>query len=222
MEARINALRDKLSRAMLIDPAQVPKDQVAFGATVRRERPASATRRRITLSAPAKKTTTRARSWSPARCRRACWARRSAKRRKSPCPRARCRCEFIEIRFEEAGESFAAARGNQVPSRNVSGTLRVPLSSRRHTECARLSIPRQHSSASAKRKLEGERRWQPITPSRSAGHGTHADGPGGRSVAVVGQHDRQVVDVRAGRRGSRRPAARAPSRKPSVAPPIVP
>ncbi len=35
MEARINALRDKLSRATLIDPAQVPKDQVAFGATVR-------------------------------------------------------------------------------------------------------------------------------------------------------------------------------------------
>jgi transcription elongation factor GreA len=35
MEARINALRDKLSRAILIDPAQMPKDQVAFGATVR-------------------------------------------------------------------------------------------------------------------------------------------------------------------------------------------
>ena len=35
MEARINALRDKLARATLIDPAQVPRDQVAFGATVR-------------------------------------------------------------------------------------------------------------------------------------------------------------------------------------------
>jgi transcription elongation factor GreA len=29
MEARINVLRDKLSRAVLIDPAQMPKDQVA-------------------------------------------------------------------------------------------------------------------------------------------------------------------------------------------------
>jgi transcription elongation factor GreA len=35
MEARINVLRDKLSRAVLIDPAQMPKDEVAFGSTVR-------------------------------------------------------------------------------------------------------------------------------------------------------------------------------------------
>ena len=35
MEARINVLRDKLSRAVLLDPAQFPKDKVAFGATVR-------------------------------------------------------------------------------------------------------------------------------------------------------------------------------------------
>jgi len=35
MEARINALKDKLSRAVLMDPAQAPKDQVAFGATIR-------------------------------------------------------------------------------------------------------------------------------------------------------------------------------------------
>ena len=35
MEARINVLRDKLSRAVLIDPSQFPKDQVAFGSTVR-------------------------------------------------------------------------------------------------------------------------------------------------------------------------------------------
>ena len=35
MEARINVLRDKLSRAILLDPAQFPKDKAAFGATVR-------------------------------------------------------------------------------------------------------------------------------------------------------------------------------------------
>jgi transcription elongation factor GreA len=35
MQARIDLLRDKLSRAALIDPSQVPKDEVAFGATVR-------------------------------------------------------------------------------------------------------------------------------------------------------------------------------------------
>ncbi len=35
MEARINVLREKLSRAMLLDPAEFPKDKVAFGATVR-------------------------------------------------------------------------------------------------------------------------------------------------------------------------------------------
>ena len=35
LQARINLLRDKLSRAVLLDPAQMPRDQVAFGATVR-------------------------------------------------------------------------------------------------------------------------------------------------------------------------------------------
>jgi len=35
MEARINVLRDKLSRAVLIDPSQIPKGEVAFGSTVR-------------------------------------------------------------------------------------------------------------------------------------------------------------------------------------------
>ncbi|MEN6459306.1 MAG: transcription elongation factor GreA [Thermoguttaceae bacterium] len=35
MMARINLLRDKLSRAILLDPSQMPKDEVAFGATVR-------------------------------------------------------------------------------------------------------------------------------------------------------------------------------------------
>jgi transcription elongation factor GreA len=34
MEARINVLRDKLSRAVLMDNALLPKDQVAFGSTV--------------------------------------------------------------------------------------------------------------------------------------------------------------------------------------------
>jgi len=35
MEARIRALNDKLSRAVLIDPAQLPRDEVVFGSTVK-------------------------------------------------------------------------------------------------------------------------------------------------------------------------------------------
>jgi transcription elongation factor GreA len=35
MEARINALRDKLARAVLIDPSSIPRDEVGFGCTVR-------------------------------------------------------------------------------------------------------------------------------------------------------------------------------------------
>ena len=35
MEARINMLRDKLARAVLIDPSKLPRDQVGFGCTVR-------------------------------------------------------------------------------------------------------------------------------------------------------------------------------------------
>jgi transcription elongation factor GreA len=35
MEARINVLRDKLSRAVLLDPSKAPAGEVAFGATVR-------------------------------------------------------------------------------------------------------------------------------------------------------------------------------------------
>jgi transcription elongation factor GreA len=34
LQAKINLLQDKLSRATLIDPSQLPKDQVVFGATV--------------------------------------------------------------------------------------------------------------------------------------------------------------------------------------------
>jgi len=35
MEARINVLRDKLSRAMLVDTSQLPRDEVGFGCTVK-------------------------------------------------------------------------------------------------------------------------------------------------------------------------------------------
>jgi transcription elongation factor GreA len=34
LQREINVIRDKLSRAVLIDPSKVPKDEVAFGATV--------------------------------------------------------------------------------------------------------------------------------------------------------------------------------------------
>lgn len=35
LQARIDVLRDKLSRAILLDASQMPKDEVAFGSTVR-------------------------------------------------------------------------------------------------------------------------------------------------------------------------------------------
>ncbi|MEQ1906779.1 MAG: transcription elongation factor GreA [Pirellulaceae bacterium] len=35
LQARINQLRSKLQRAIIVDPSQIPRDQVAFGATVR-------------------------------------------------------------------------------------------------------------------------------------------------------------------------------------------
>ncbi|MEX0678440.1 MAG: transcription elongation factor GreA [Pirellulales bacterium] len=34
LQAKINLLRDKLSRAALVDPTKLPKDEVVFGATV--------------------------------------------------------------------------------------------------------------------------------------------------------------------------------------------
>jgi len=34
LQAKINEISDKLSRAVLIDPTQMPKDEVAFGSTV--------------------------------------------------------------------------------------------------------------------------------------------------------------------------------------------
>ena len=34
LQAKINLLRDKLARAVLIDPSKLPKDEVVFGATV--------------------------------------------------------------------------------------------------------------------------------------------------------------------------------------------
>lgn len=35
LQAKINQLRDKLARATIVDPSILPKDEVAFGATVR-------------------------------------------------------------------------------------------------------------------------------------------------------------------------------------------
>lgn len=35
LQARINAMRDRISRAVLVDPTQVPRGEVAFGSTVR-------------------------------------------------------------------------------------------------------------------------------------------------------------------------------------------
>ena len=35
LQARINALKDKLSRASIVDPSKMPKDKVFLGATVR-------------------------------------------------------------------------------------------------------------------------------------------------------------------------------------------
>ncbi len=35
LQAKITQLRDRLSRAQIVDPAQIPRDQVAFGATVK-------------------------------------------------------------------------------------------------------------------------------------------------------------------------------------------
>ena len=35
MQARIDLLRDKLARAVFVDPRQLPKGEVVFGATVR-------------------------------------------------------------------------------------------------------------------------------------------------------------------------------------------
>jgi transcription elongation factor GreA len=34
LQARINLIREKLSRATIVDPSKMPKDEVAFGATV--------------------------------------------------------------------------------------------------------------------------------------------------------------------------------------------
>ena len=34
MQAKIDLLRDKLARSTIIDPSKLPKDEVAFGATV--------------------------------------------------------------------------------------------------------------------------------------------------------------------------------------------
>lgn len=34
LQAKINLQKDKLSRAMIIDPSKVPRDEIAFGATV--------------------------------------------------------------------------------------------------------------------------------------------------------------------------------------------
>jgi transcription elongation factor GreA len=66
LQAKINLLRDKLARASLVDPSKLPKGEVVFGSTVVRIW-TSAMRKNSYSLALAKRTTTPARSWSPAR-----------------------------------------------------------------------------------------------------------------------------------------------------------
>ncbi len=89
MEARINVLRDKLSRAVLVNPSQFPKDEAAFGSTVRVKDLTFDDEEEFTLVGAAKRTTTAARSSSPARWPKVWWARRSAIGSRSPCRKGR-------------------------------------------------------------------------------------------------------------------------------------
>ena len=87
LQARINDLQNKLSQAYIVDKSNLPTDRVVYGSKVRVLDLDSTKRKTSSWSGPARKTTTRTRSCSPARSARAWSASRSASRSRSRSPR---------------------------------------------------------------------------------------------------------------------------------------
>ena len=83
MQAKINLLRDKLSRSRIVDPATLPKDEVVFGTTVVVKDLDFGDTEEFTLVGTATRTTTTARFRSRAPWARAWSGTRSATRSKS-------------------------------------------------------------------------------------------------------------------------------------------
>src|SRR4051794_15186936 len=90
LQARIDALKDKLARAVIVDRSSLPDDTVVFGTRVRIKDLDSGEEEVYEWSGPATRTTTTTRSSPPARAARGCWARSAATSPRSRCRAASC------------------------------------------------------------------------------------------------------------------------------------
>ena len=88
LQARINDLQNKLGQAYIVEKSNIPTDRVVYGSKVRVLDLDLTKKKTSSWSAPARKTTTRTRSSSPARSARDWSARRSASRSRSRFPGA--------------------------------------------------------------------------------------------------------------------------------------
>ncbi len=111
VQAKINELKDKLARAAIIDPTQLPKDEVVFGCTVTVKIWNTATKRSLRWWASATRITRKARSCAPARLVKGCWARRSATSRRSRC---------LTVRHGSKSSASTGKMAKQRPGKNKS------------------------------------------------------------------------------------------------------
>ena len=101
MEARINALRDKLSRAVLVDPSQMPKDQVAFGATVVVKDLEFGDREEFTLVGAGEEDYDSGKIMVTSPLAQGLMGKRPGDRVEIPVPQGTLKFEIVEIRFAE-------------------------------------------------------------------------------------------------------------------------
>jgi transcription elongation factor GreA len=101
MEARINVLRDKLSRAVLIDPSQIPKGQIAFGCTVRVKDLSFGDEEEFTLVGAGEEDYDTGKILITSPLAQGLVGKNVGERVEIPVPQGTLRFEILEIRFEE-------------------------------------------------------------------------------------------------------------------------
>ena len=102
LEAKMNVLRDKLSRAVLIDPSKIPRDKVAFSATVVVKDLDLDDREEFTLVGAGEEDYDSGKILVTSPLAQGLLGKKIGERVEIPVPKGTLRFEILDIRFEDA------------------------------------------------------------------------------------------------------------------------
>ena len=102
LRARVNVLRDKLSRAAIVDPSRVAKDEVAFGAAVVVKDPDCGDEEQFTLVGAGEEDYTAGKILVTSPLAQGLVGKKAGDRVEIKVPQGTIRYEILEIRYPEA------------------------------------------------------------------------------------------------------------------------